>query len=388
MSKIKLYYHGGSSNHGCEAIVRSTKKILNCDVDLFSTASNEDYYYELNKIANIIDDKERIIKKYSWKYFASALQIKLTKQTILNTKFRRYNFIGKVNKNDVCLSIGGDNYCYHGIEKLSDLNYLIKKKGAKTVLWGCSIEPNILNDKTIKDLKRYDLITVRETLTMNGLHENGIIDNVKLFSDPAFQLDKIELPLPKHFINGNTVGINVSPLVIDCENNNGITYKNFSHLIKYIIDETDMNIVLVPHVVKNDNDDRQPLSKLYNEFKYSNRICLLDDYNCMELKGFISRCRFFIGARTHATIAAYSTNVPTLVVGYSIKAKGIAKDIFGNFEKYVIPVQSLEKEDELTIGFKWLIKNENSIKEHLKLIMPKYIESSMKAGDEIRRLLK
>lgn len=26
MRKIVMYYHGGSANHGCEAIVRSTKK--------------------------------------------------------------------------------------------------------------------------------------------------------------------------------------------------------------------------------------------------------------------------------------------------------------------------------------------------------------------------
>ena len=29
---INLYYHGGSANHGCEAIVRSTAKILNVPV--------------------------------------------------------------------------------------------------------------------------------------------------------------------------------------------------------------------------------------------------------------------------------------------------------------------------------------------------------------------
>ena len=51
----------------------------------------------------------------------------------------------------------------------------------------------------------------------------------------------------------------------------------------------------------------------------------------------------FIGARTHATIAAYSSCVPTLVVGYSIKARGIAKDLFGTDEGYVLPVQALAK---------------------------------------------
>ncbi len=55
-------------------------------------------------------------------------------------------------------------------------------------------------------------------------------------------------------------------------------------------------------------------------------------YNAKELKGYISRCRAFVGARTHSTIAAYSTGVPTLAIGYSVKARGIAKDLFGTEE--------------------------------------------------------
>ena len=51
---------------------------------------------------------------------------------------------------------------------------------------------------------------------------------------------------------------------------------------------------------------------------------MIQDDNCMVIKGYISRCELFIGARTHATIAAYSTGVPTLVLGYSVKARGIA----------------------------------------------------------------
>lgn len=58
----------------------------------------------------------------------------------------------------------------------------------------------------------------------------------------------------------------------------------------------------------------------------------------------------FIGARTHATIAAYSSLVPTLVVGYSVKARGIARDLFGTEKNYVLPVQLLRKEEDLTGG--------------------------------------
>lgn len=49
----------------------------------------------------------------------------------------------------------------------------------------------------------------------------------------------------------------------------------------------------------------------------------------------------FIGVRIYVTIAAYSTEVPTLVLGYSVKSRGIAKDIFGSEENYVIPVQDI-----------------------------------------------
>ena len=97
-----------------------------------------------------------------------------------------------------------------------------------------------------------------------------------------------------------------------------------------ILSNTDMRICLIPHVVWEYNNDRKPLISLYKKFKDTNRVILLEDHNCEELKGFISRCRFFVGARTHATIAAYSTCVPTLVVGYSIKSRGIATDLFGS----------------------------------------------------------
>ena len=95
----------------------------------------------------------------------------------------------------------------------------------------------------------------------------------------------------------------------------------------------------------------------------------------------------FIGARTHATIAAYSTCVPTLVVGYSVKAKGIAKDLFGTYENYVIPVQTLENKEDLINAFKWLNNNKEEIKKHLTDVMPEYIKRAIRAGEEISRLI-
>lgn len=386
---LYLFNHGGSKNHGCEAIVRATYKIIDSQsINLISMNIADDKKYHLDMLMPIKCDTDIEIKRKTVKYYLSALEIKIRKSTVLNTLFRRKMLINMMKKNDIAISIGGDNYCYPGYESLSNLNYLIRKKKTKTVLWGCSIEPSLLKDKNlVKDMKRYDLITVRESLSYQGLLDAGITSNVVLCADPAFILDKLDLPLPDNFIEDNTVGINVSPLIMSCEKKGGITKQNYIKLIDYILKNTNMNVALIPHVVWKDNDDRAPLKELYEEFKTTKRICMISDSNCMELKGFISRCRLFVGARTHATIAAYSTCVPTIVVGYSVKAKGIAKDLFGTYENYTLSVQSLQHEFELTENFKWLMKHEAEIKSHLKSIMPNYIRRTYIGKEYIKKLL-
>jgi len=292
------------------------------------------------------------------------------------------------SQSQIAISVGGDNYCYDDHDWLMVLNRKARKQNVKTVLWGCSVEPKILKDEeVIEDMKQYSLIMPRESITYQALIDNGITKNIKLFPDPAFLLEKTELPLPKGFLENNTIGINISPLVIRCETKKDVTMDNYVALLQHIIDTTDMQIALIPHVVWDDNDDRKPLKKLYEKFKATGRVVMIDDHNCMELKGFISRLRMFIGTRTHAIIAAYSSCVPTLAVGYSVKAKGIAKDIFDTYDNYVIPVQTLENRQDLVNAFEWLKDNEESIRQHLEEFMPSYCEKTSQAADEIHKLM-
>ena len=202
----------------------------------------------------------------------------------------------------------------------------------------------------------------------------------------AVQLMAKELPLPEGFALGNTVGINVSPMIQDNEKKSGVTMENYKELISFIIQNTDMQIALIPHVVWERNDDRGPVHELYRAFADTGRVAEIGDGGCEELKGFIGRCRFFVGARTHATIAAYSMGVPTLVVGYSVKARGIARDLFGTEENYVLPVQSLEKKDDLTKGFRWLLSHEKEVREKLGEVMPGYKKRALETGKEVDRL--
>lgn len=368
--KIVMYPHGGSGNRGCEAIVRGTINILNPEnTFLFSSQLDQDLDVKLNNICNLRNEQEDI-KKSSFNFYLAYIKYHFfhKKQSFDILTFK--NIFDHCDKDTLALSIGGDNYCYGDADYIYLINSEIRKKGSKTILWGCSVDEKQLTFKMIEDLRKYDLIVARESITYESMKK--INNNVVLFPDPAFMLDKIELPLPEGFDEFNTVGINISPMIIDNEKNKGMTIENYKSLIEYIIKYTDMQIALIPHVIWDFNDDRTCLDVLYREYHHTGRLVKIAGYSARELKGYISKCRFFIGARTHATIAAYSTCIPTLVIGYSVKARGIAKDIFGTDKNYVIPVQSLSNEYDLVEAFKWLKNHEKEISEHLNSFMPKY----------------
>ncbi len=380
--KIYLFSHDGSGNHGCEAIVRSTAKMLRgAEIHLLSTRPEEDRNYSLAQLVTISDRPK--LNKLSPEFLFAYIKLKLMRDGMALDEISAIKTPMSVIKNaDVSMAIGGDVYCYGSEAAQAKRHTIAKRCSKKTVFWGCSIEPELLQKPEVAaDIARFDLITARESISYEAL--KAVNSNTILVADPAFQLDKVDLPLPEGFAPGNTVGINVSPLAANAGN---LVYENYSKLIAYIIENTDMQVMLTPHVVWAFNNDLDVLTKLYEAYRETGRVILLGDHNCEELKGYISRCRFFVGARTHATIAAYSTCVPTLVSGYSVKARGIARDIFGTEENYVIPVQNMTNDTDLTCAFKWLMENESKIRTHLEAFMPEYCKRSLLAADAVYAL--
>ena len=163
--------------------------------------------------------------------------------------------------------------------------------------------------------------------------------------------------------------------------------KQVQELIKYIIDKTDLNILLIPHVLWDAQDDRIVANNVYKLFQDTGRISLLDSdiYNYLQLRYIISKCRLFIGARTHAVISAYSTCVPSLALGYSIKSKGIAKDL-GLDNNLVVNCKDNESNNSLLKGFRYLVDNEDAIKKQLTDVMPSYIKEAYKIRNIINKL--
>ena len=390
MKKIYLCGHTGSINRGCEAIVRSTTEILKkCgvkDISAFTFNINDDISLGVDKELSLISyPKKPLLLKA-----CSFVENIIFKNKKWSNRPLYYKLLKENKLNFITLNIGGDTYCY-GTPNISySLNDIAFKRGFPNIFWGCSIDDTALKDPIMqRDINKYKYIIVRETLSQKIL--NKIVNDstkIHLACDPAFNLSINETELPIGFIENNTVGINLSPLVFkDCENLNDIMYKNVVDLINYIIDNTGMNICLIPHVynVQKNEQDYFVLSKIYDKYKETKRVSIVDrELSCTQLKYIISKCRFFIGARTHATIAAYSTGVPAIALSYSIKSRGIAKDLFGIEKGYVIRWQDIKEENVLKDAFiNTLLNNEKNIRERYDRILPEYKNSILEVTKEV-----
>ncbi len=384
--KIMMYFHAGSYNRGCEAIVRSSTQIIKqklTDAQVFLSSGRPDSDQIISNLDGIFDGAETPIKKYSSDWLISSLRLKLLKDEGYALSRIHRKVINQAKDMDICLSIGGDNYCYGEQPGWYEVNKQVKSNNKKLVLWGCSIGPEDLSEQKLEDLKRFDLILARETMTYSLLKDNGLT-NVRLVADPAFTLEKEELPLPKGWKEGNTVGLNFSPLVWK---RNRASQKAVKDLIEHILNSTDLTIALTPHVIDEGNNDYELLEQFYAQYRHTGRVILLPNHlNATEYKGYIARMRFFIGARTHATIAAYSNYVPTMVLGYSIKSKGIARDLFGE-EKLVLGLNELSNGPLLIDKFKEMVREEDALKQQLQVAMPDVQARSYQAVDYLSGLV-
>lgn len=371
--KYFLCGNSGIINRGCEAIIDSTVKVLNCDngnVYLATFAPNQDYSLVSRTGINMISYNPYPSSLY--RYFCVGMR-RIFKKSLIGLHSIQKPLFDRMTNEDISLNIGGDTYCYNRPINSLMLNKYTNKHKIKNILWCCSIEKNSINKEIFKDLNRYSYVFAREQLTVENLLSIGIPkEKIVKVCDPAFFLDTQQTELPNNFIENNTVGLNLSEMVINGQNPH--IYENIIKTINYILENTSMNVCLIPHVynVEKETNDFGILKKLYQDIN-SNRVSLIDsELNCRQLKYIISKCRFFIGARTHSTIAAYSSQIPTLVLGYSIKSKGIATDLFGTYKDFVIPYTEITEQNEILSAFKKMVENEDKIKAIYRSVLPEY----------------
>lgn len=177
-----------------------------------------------------------------------------------------------------------------------------------------------------------------------GIHHDRV--QVKFCPDVAFALPAIK---PQYFEyqppifkdqKNPLIGININGLLYvggytrDNMFGLAINYNGFvSLLIKYILDNTKADVVLIPHegLSLSENGDRIACESVFRGFtsSYKERLhLLLSNHNQYEIKYLINNCDFFIGSRLHACIASLSQGIPAVALAYSKKFRGVY-DILG-----------------------------------------------------------
>jgi polysaccharide pyruvyl transferase WcaK-like protein len=367
MKRFLLYGHGGSYNHGAEAIVKCTARLLReyypgCEVILSTHFKKQDEEFGLP------------VDAYCERFADAFKQNAGPRNKADHDKKVYQRTIDQIKKGMVCMSVGGDNYCYDNWRKWKVIHETALDRDAISVLWSCSIEPSMINGDMLATLKSHHLISAREAITYEALRDKGLT-NVVPCADIAFLLEAQKCALPAGFSVGNTVAVNLSPLVIRRETSKGILLQNITNLIDFIIAETDMHVALIPHVLMPTDNDYELLDGIHRAIENKKRICLVPaDYTAAQYKYIISQCRFGVFARTHASIAAYSSNVPTLVIVYSVKSKGIASDL--GLGDYVLPLTDFTDERILLSRFKKLMIHEEPIRRMLSEKIPSYKEKA------------
>ena len=186
---------------------------------------------------------------------------------------------------------------------------------------------------------------------------------VETFTDLAFLLP---FDMGEEKEEDEDFGLNVSGLLykggFSGTNQFGLAldYKEFCYdTINYLLENTSYRIHLIPHVtLSNDpnrpvrDSDSEACKKIKESYYENDRVILAPDFsNPVEVKNYIAQMKFFMGARMHGTIAAFSAGVITIPVAYSRKFKGLYDKLD---YPYVLDVRKLSKDDALDTVIQWI----------------------------------
>ncbi|MDR1734079.1 MAG: polysaccharide pyruvyl transferase family protein [Oscillospiraceae bacterium] len=400
--RIALYPHAGSLNRGNEAILRGTIPLLReafpgCTIDIYSHYPQEDTAFEAadTSVKSFLPHRMPNIHKYSMDWLKLAkyrFESQEKADTFFFTKVFSYSDIAEC---DLALSVGGDNYCYGTVSDFAAVQLTLSAANKPAVLWGCSLDSDTMTPQKQANLLRYKAITARETRTYAMLTALGCGEKTTLAPDPAFGMEPDECPLPSGFVPGETVLLNLSPYITE---KNDCAVEACIAFVRSVLADGG-TVGLLPHVTREGVDDRQSFRPL--EYAFTDRTKV---FNCDEdgrltapqLKYIISKARLLVAARTHAAIAAYSSAVPALALGYSAKSAAIAEDLFCGTNPWGVPAlfpdtaaltisASELTGNSLIVKAKALLEKENELRAHMAEAAPLWKANAAAAAAALKQ---
>jgi len=412
--KIILVGNGSNLNRGCEAILRGTLRILG---EVFPGLLVENHFFLTEKarekgifvarpgISGGIPEEPlpavRPVPRFSptWLLYQMGRRIGPHDLGYLGCGQAEDVFRARLTSADAALQTGGDNYSldYGFPLKHAVLDRALKSRGIPVILWGASVGPFGAGSRTEKWMiahlrKNVDLILVREKASLDYLHRVGLGEKSILTGDPAFVMEPV-MP-PQKLLEGvsteGAIGVNLSPILHrygTSGNNLQRWISDAGILIRSLYESFDRPILLIPHVIQPGNDDHGFLHEavLKAGIDPGNVTAVPQSLTAAELKWVISRLDLIIAARTHATIAGFSSHVPTISIGYSLKAIGLNQQVFGH-QDFLVPARELSPQRLVDVSRRAL-EQADDVRSHLAGIIPRIQASAFSGGEILKEYL-
>lgn len=252
---------------------------------------------------------------------------------------RPQDFYRAIRKVDLVIDIGAgdsfaDIYKTRRLFQLFTMKFLTHMAGRPLVLAPQTIGPfrsRFWRFLAAQTIRRSAIVATRDGLSTAAVREMGVSNDVIEASDVAMRLPYT--PPPARTDGPVRVGLNVSGLLM----NGGYSGKNmfglktdYRKLVFDIAEEftrhrDQCELHLVPHVLSSVRgsveDDYQASLDLAEKFP---GIRVAPPFETpSEAKSYIAGMDFFMGARMHSCIAAFSSGVPVVPMAYSRKFAGL-----------------------------------------------------------------
>lgn len=411
MKKFYLAGHNNFGNRGCEALVRSTVQMLSEKfgpseflVPSYDAAADGRQWpgHEAQGIRFV----DVPVYPFNIKLWGRAVRTSDAFKSLWKPGFDVPAAYRKMVLDcDATIMIGGDVITLdYGLGPLLWHRAFAEnffKDRQPTVLWAASVGPFAKEPVIERDmatfLNRLDLVSIRESITLKYLQGIGVTGNLQAVCDPAFVMKpepvdaaKIGFDLEPGFL-----GVNVSPLIAKFRaagEDPAILQREVADFIRDAQRKYGLNVLLIPHVgplnlgIESDNDDHRYMSAVLALAQGVPNVKLLPKtLNAAELKFVLGQARYFIGARTHATIGAISRGTPTVSIAYSTKARGLNKDLFGH-EDYVLSTPDVSARtlmDKLDL----MVSREDAIRAQLREVLPPTVERSRRSAELLAQVL-
>lgn len=365
---LLLGAHINSSNLGCQALTYSLIHVLErisaqngipMAYYVFEYQPNEEktdfFVHKLGLTEN---------KLYSYR-FPFVVTLKNRVRNIFSI-LKFYEVLGNadiaidVTAGDSFADIYGD-YRFLGTTRIKEL---IEKKEVPLLLAPQTYGPFLKKENeeyAAKVIRNADRVIARDFLSAAYV-KKMIGKDIPVTTDLAFQLPYEKTRIISEKIK---IGVNISGLLVQNAEETGFINRGdlktnydayIDALLMYLTSNELYEVFLIPHVAEDYHacmmfQKKYPLTKLVNVYT-----------NPIDIKSFISGMDIFIGARMHATIAAFTSGVVTIPTAYSRKFETMFAVVGYNV---VIDMQTSDTEDALknTIAY---VKDSQKLKKQVE----------------------